>query len=81
MKRIFWVGVGFGLGVAASRRRGARPRGHGRAGGWARRHVRDALAAGRTEAKQREATLRSVFAAPSHWTEKRTSDRTRNLDK
>lgn len=68
MKRGVWLGVGFGLGVAAARRArrsesGVRA-GHGRVARWARNHVQGALAEGRTEARRCEAALRAVLATP-----------------
>ena len=71
MKRWFWMAVGFGLGIAASRRRSNAATGdRGLLGAWAQRQVRDALAEGRAEAKRREATLRSVLAVPRNGTRK-----------
>jgi hypothetical protein len=65
-KRLLWLSTGFGLGVVASRR--ARQRAAQLApGGIAERvrgRVRAAVDEGRREMHQREATLRTVLAAP-----------------
>ena len=66
-RRLFWLLTGFGLGVALARRfRRRAGSGAARAGmgSRARAHFDDAMAEGRREMEQREATLREVFAAP-----------------
>jgi hypothetical protein len=66
-KRLFWLLTGFGLGVALTRRFRRRT-GSGATrvglGARARAQLDDAVAEGRREMEQREATLREVFAAP-----------------
>ncbi len=68
-RRVFWLTVGFGLGVAAATR--ARHRVDAATAVPARlvdrlrREVVDAVADGRTEMHGREAELRRVFAAPN----------------
>jgi len=66
MKRTFWVAAGFGLGVYVGERvrrvvvRATPDQVTDRVrGAWT-----DALAAGRTEMRARERTLRETFAAP-----------------
>ncbi len=68
MRRLFWLGAGFGLGVAAARRARRRqqastPDAPSPLGRALRAHVDDAIAEGRAEARRREATLRSLLAA------------------
>ena len=68
-RRVLWVTVGFGLGVAAATR--ARQRVDAATAVPARlvdrlrRDVADAVADGRAEMHGREAELRRVFAAPN----------------
>jgi hypothetical protein len=62
LRRLFWLGTGFGLGVAASHK-ARRTLGAG-AGERAAAMLRDAVRAGRVEAREREAALREVFATP-----------------
>jgi hypothetical protein len=57
-RRLFWLGCGFGLGIAARRR--FRSVTAERVGA----RVRDAVREGRVEAREREATLRDVLASP-----------------
>ena len=68
-RRVFWLSLGFGLGVAAATR--ARHRVDAATAVPARlvdrlrREVLDAVADGRAEMHGREAELRRVFAAPN----------------
>jgi len=70
MRRWFWLGTGFGLGVAAARRSrrrtgAAEPSRSGGVSARVRAHVNDAVAEGRKEAQRRERALRDVLASPS----------------
>jgi hypothetical protein len=71
VKRLLWLGAGFGLGVTvARRRRRASVSGDTRsalATGW-RARVDDAVSTGRDEMQRREATLRQLLAEPDRGT-------------
>ena len=72
MRRLFWVGVGFALGMAASRRGRSGQVGDGSQlglRGRLRAHVQDAIAEGRDEARRREAALRAVLASTENGAE------------
>jgi hypothetical protein len=65
MRRLLWLGTGFGLGVAASMRarRSATQLVPAALAERMRRDVEDALDVGRREMRAREAQLRTLLAA------------------
>jgi len=70
IRRLFWLGTGFGLGVAASLRahRSATQLTPAAVAERVRRDLEAAVAEGRREMQARETALRALLAAPGNGT-------------